>query len=107
MMTHVLSIGPRSATCRIARNLLRIGRSITSQEFADRAEFLSDFKAWAKFCDGSPTGYQFGYPADRKWWSQIGNPPLELGAQIHRGIPSCRYLFWVDFTADKVRFREK
>jgi hypothetical protein len=101
-----LSIGPRSATCRTARTLLPIGRSITSQEIADRAEFLSDFGAGARFCDGSQTGYQFGYPADSKWWSQIANPPLELGTQIQREIASCRYLFWVDFTADKVRFRE-
>jgi hypothetical protein len=75
-----------------------------SQEFADREECLADFKDWAKFCDGSMTGFQFGYPADRKWWSKLSNPPLELGEAIRHDIPSCRYLFWVDFTADKVKF---
>ncbi|MGA2062342.1 MAG: hypothetical protein ABSG67_17810 [Thermoguttaceae bacterium] len=75
-----------------------------SQQFADQAEFLADFKAWAKAVDGSTTGYQFGYPADRKWWSNLKQPPKELGSLLLKEIPACRWLFWVDFTADRVNF---
>lgn len=78
-----------------------------SQEFATVDELMMDFKAWADAVPGAATGYQFGYPKDRKWWSKLGNPPVDLGAQISRQIPSCRYLFWVDFTADKVQFDHK
>jgi hypothetical protein len=77
-----------------------------SQEFASRDECLTDFKDWAKATTGSTTGYQFGYAKDRKWWSKLANPPLDLGADVRKEIPSCRYLFWVDFTADKVAFEK-
>ena len=75
-----------------------------SQQFADQNEFLADFKAWAKAVDGSATGYQFGYPADHRWWSDLKQPPKELGTLLLKDIPSCRWLFWVDFTADRVNF---
>jgi hypothetical protein len=75
-----------------------------SQQFEGQEEFLAEFKAWAKSVEGSASGYQFGYPADRKWWSKLKQPPKELGLMLQKEIPSCRYLFWVDFTADKVNF---
>lgn len=75
-----------------------------SQDFGSADEMLGDFRRWAAQFAGSDTGYQFGYPADRKWWAKLDNPPAELGRRIRAEIPSCRYLFWVDFTADKVHF---
>ncbi len=75
-----------------------------SQQFQDQDEFLADFKAWAKAVEGSAAGYQFGYLADRKWWSKLTQPPKQLGSLLHNEIPSCRWLFWVDFTADRVTF---
>lgn len=77
-----------------------------SQQFKDDKELLADFKRWAKSCKDSTTGFQFGYPDDRKWWSKIENPPRTIGRAILDAIPSCRYLFWVDFTADKVQFED-
>jgi hypothetical protein len=75
-----------------------------SQDFKSRDQLLADFQAWAKACRGSATGYQFGYPKDRPWWSKLAQPPKDLGTLLGREIPSCRYLFWVDFTADAVNF---
>jgi hypothetical protein len=75
-----------------------------SQEFQSQDAFLKEFKAWAENAKPSVAGFQFGYPADRKWWSNLKNPPKELGLLLNKEISSCRYLFWVDFTADKVSF---
>ncbi len=75
-----------------------------SQQFASADKCLADFKEWAARFKGSATGYQFGYPRDRKWWSKLQNPPVEMGFRILAAVPSCRYIFWVDFTADKVQF---
>jgi hypothetical protein len=75
-----------------------------SQHFKSAEEILGDFKDWADHFKQSTTGYQFGYKADQRWWSQLANPPVELGQRIQAQIPSCRYLMWVDFTADNVTF---
>ena len=75
-----------------------------SQAFAGRAEMLADFRAWAGAFKGGATGYQFGYPNDRRWWSRLANPPADLGRAVRQEIPDCRYLIWVDFTAAKVEF---
>ena len=77
-----------------------------SQEFKSQADWLADFKNWADHFKDSTTGYQFGYPKDRRWWSKLKSPPMEMGQAVLRVIPSARYLFWVDFTADKVKFTD-
>ena len=73
-----------------------------SQEFASEGEWMADLKTWAKAFPGSDTGYQFGYPADSKWWSALKNPPQEMAARLQQEIGSARFIFWVDFTAGKV-----
>ena len=75
-----------------------------SQEFKSANECLDDFKDWAGHFPKSTTGYQFGYKADRAWWSKLADPPLDLGRRIQTAIPSTGYLFWVDFSADAVKF---
>lgn len=75
-----------------------------SQDFAKAEELLADFKRWGAARERSTTGYQFGYPKDRKWWSKLPSPPTDLGKLIRQEVPNCGYLFWVDFTADKVSF---
>jgi hypothetical protein len=75
-----------------------------SQEFGTAKQMMADFGDWSKACEGSITGYQFGYPKDKKWWSTVKDPPRELATMIRGPIASCRYLFWVDFTADQVNF---
>ena len=73
-----------------------------SQQFANAGECLKDFGDWDTHFAGSTTGFQFGYPADRRWWGKLPDPPADLGRRIRSAIPATRYLFWVDFTADKV-----
>jgi endoglucanase len=75
-----------------------------SQEFHSVGECLDDFTHWGRHFPGAATGYQFGYPADAAWWSKLENPPLDLGRRIETSIPSTGYLFWVDFTANRVKF---
>jgi hypothetical protein len=75
-----------------------------SQQFGSFDEMMADFRQWAGRFDGAVTGCQFGYPDDRKWWLKMSNPPLDVGSRIRAEIPSCQYLFWVDFTADRVQF---
>jgi hypothetical protein len=77
-----------------------------SQEFQNQEAFLAEFKQWANNAKPSMAGFQFGYPADRKWWSNLKQPPKDLGLQLYKEIPTCRYLFWVDFTAERVDFEE-
>ena len=76
-----------------------------SQDFKSRAELMDDFKGWAKALKGATSGYQFGYPKDRPWWSKMKSPAVELANGIRAEIPSSRWLFWVDFTADQIDFR--
>jgi len=75
-----------------------------SQEFASVAEWMADMKQWGGAFKESDTGYQFGYPADSKWWSVLKNPPQEMAARLQKEIGTARYIFWVDFTAGKVAF---
>ena len=75
-----------------------------SQQFHSADECLDDFKEWVRQFPGSTTGYQFGYKADRGWWSKLSDPPLDLGCRVRAAIPGTGYLFWVDFTADRVKF---
>ena len=77
-----------------------------SQQFDGLPGMMSDFSAWSRLLAGSTVGYQFGYPKDEKWWSRLAQAPSDIGQRVVRDIPACRYLFWVDFTADKVTFGE-
>jgi hypothetical protein len=77
-----------------------------SQEFESQEAFVTEFKDWADKAKPSVAGFQFGYPADRKWWSKLKQPPKELGLLLAKEIPTCRYLFWVDFTAERVSFED-
>jgi hypothetical protein len=78
-----------------------------SQQFKSADGMMTDFKDWGDHFKDSTTGYQFGYEDDQRWWSKLKSPPLELGTRIRQEIPNDRYLFWVDFTADRVTFSSK
>ncbi|MEN6405815.1 MAG: hypothetical protein ABFC77_05015 [Thermoguttaceae bacterium] len=75
-----------------------------SQQFHSSAACVREFKSWADFFAGSAIGYQFGYEEDRAWWKKLPNPPIDLARSIHDAIPRASYLFWVDFSANRVRF---
>ncbi|HLF91008.1 MAG TPA: hypothetical protein VI451_18840 [Anaerolineales bacterium] len=59
---------------------------------------LADFTAWGQHFAPSPAAFQFGYPADRPWWSEFPDPPAEIGNALLDNIPNTEALFWVDFT---------
>lgn len=75
-----------------------------SQDFSGLSHMVREFAAWDRFAAGAGTGFQFGYPRDRKWWSKLHCPPVAIGRELRGAIPGVRGLFWVDFSADQVDF---
>ena len=69
-----------------------------SQQFESFDQLVAEFAAWGQFFAPSPVGFQFGYPADRKWWQDLQDPPKEIGQAILDNTPNTKGLFWVDFT---------
>lgn len=77
-----------------------------SQIFNSAEEFMDDFNYWDSSYQNSITGYQYGYPKDRIWWKDLKNPPVDLGKRIISELPNSKFLFWVDFTADQVNYKD-
>ncbi len=75
-----------------------------SQRFKNLEECLEDFTDWKNTYSTETVGYQIGYPDDRKWWSHFQNPTLDFVTAIDKRIPAARFYFWVDFTAETVKF---
>ena len=73
-----------------------------SQQFTSLAQMQDDFEQWGKTFFPAPVGFQFGYPADRIWWGQLGDPPQEIGKALLSGIPNTSDLIWVDFTMEEI-----
>ena len=69
-----------------------------SQQFESFDQLMDDFTAWGETFAPAPVGYQYGYPADKKWWQELQDPPAEIGQAILNDIPNTQGLFWVDFT---------
>jgi len=68
-----------------------------SQGFASLDQMVDEFTAWGLAFPDSPVGFQFGYPADKFWWSQLSDPPGEIGNAILENVPNTSGLYWVDF----------
>ncbi len=73
-----------------------------SQQFKDLEHLLGAFVEWGRHFDPAPVAFQFGYPADKRWWSQLTDPPGEIGRAILERIPNTKALFWVDFSLREV-----
>ncbi len=73
-----------------------------SQQFKDREHLLRTFVKWGKHFDPAPVAFQFGYPADKRWWGQLADPPGEIGQAILEHIPNTTALYWVDFSLREV-----
>jgi hypothetical protein len=69
-----------------------------SQQFESFEELLADFQGWGATFEPSPVGFQYGYPADKKWWREFQDPPAEIGNTLLEEIPNTSALFWVDFS---------
>lgn len=77
-----------------------------SQMFNSEEEFMSDFNHWDSSYQNSITGYQYGYIKDKVWWKDKKNPPIDLGKRIINELPNSKFIFWVDFTADQVNYKD-
>jgi len=73
-----------------------------SQDFTWAASpmnaMVNEFKDWGNNFFPNPVWFQFGYPADREWWSKYSDPAFTIGVALLENIPNCNGLFWVDFT---------
>ena len=75
-----------------------------SQGFKNSTKMLKEFQAWGDVYKNEVVGFQFGYKKDRKWWSKMEQPAKEIAEKLQKDIPNTKFLFWVDFTADSIRF---
>ncbi len=73
-----------------------------SQQFSGYSNCISEFKAWGQAFAPCKVAFQFGYAADRFWWSTLAKPPQTIGNALIAGIPNTAALFWVDFTITEV-----
>ncbi len=73
-----------------------------SQNFESLDQMLSEFAEWGKYFYPSPVAFQFGYPADKKWWSAYPDPLKEIGESILRVVPNTAGLFWVNFSLQEL-----
>jgi hypothetical protein len=69
-----------------------------SQQFESFDAMVQEFKEWGNAFAPSPVGFQYGYPADKRWWKDLQDPPGDIGQMILDNIPNTKGLFWVDFT---------
>jgi|YNPNPStandDraft_1061719.scaffolds.fasta_scaffold24413_2 hypothetical protein len=73
-----------------------------SQQFGNLEEMLANFAQWGEHFAPAPVAFQYGYPSDKPWWSQLQDPPGDIGRAILERVPNTSALFWVDFTALEV-----
>jgi hypothetical protein len=73
-----------------------------SQEFPALDKMVEEFETWGSHFAPHPVGFQFGYEADRPWWSVFNDPFQEIGRGIIAKISNTYGLFWVDFTIKEI-----
>jgi hypothetical protein len=69
-----------------------------SQGFDDLDAMVAEFADWAEHFAPAQVGYQFGYTGDDDWWSELADPPGDIGRAILDAVPDAVGLYWVDFT---------
>jgi hypothetical protein len=73
-----------------------------SQQFESLEAMIAEFEEWGRHFAPAPVGFQYGYPADRKWWGTLPDPPGDIGQALLETIPNTTDLYWVDFTAREI-----
>jgi hypothetical protein len=73
-----------------------------SQQFESVDQMLDEFAVWGEHFTPAPVGFQYGYPADQKWWDDFDDPPGDIGSAILERVPNTADLYWVDFTAYQI-----
>jgi hypothetical protein len=69
-----------------------------SQMFVSMDSMINEFAEWGAHFAPANVGFQFGYPGDKKWWSEFENPMKEISNEILNKIPNTKELYWVDFS---------
>lgn len=69
-----------------------------SQIFPSIDPMIQEFAEWGKAFAPAPVAFQFGYPSDRPWWSQLKDPPKNIGDRILQVVPNTTGLYWVDYS---------
>jgi len=73
-----------------------------SQEFNSLSSMVNEFKLWGKKFNPNDVWFQYGYTADKKWWSSFDNPMKTIGDNLIQNIPNLKGLIWVDFTITQI-----
>jgi len=68
-----------------------------SQIFKSADEMVAEFAKWGRTFAPAAVGFQYGYPADKPWWSRLKDPVKEIGDRILAAAPNTEALIWVDF----------
>lgn len=69
-----------------------------SQGFESLDQMVADFSEWGETFSPAPVAFQYGYPADQKWWGNLADPPGDIGNAILAKTPNAQGFYWVDFT---------
>ena len=69
-----------------------------SQILPSLEAMVDEFAQWGRAFAPAPVGFQYGYPSDRPWWSELDDPPADIGRAIRDRVPNTEGLYWVDFT---------
>lgn len=73
-----------------------------SQQFDNFERLQQEFAEWGRHFAPAPVAFQFGYPADKRWWNRLKDPPAQIGKAILENVPNTTALFWVDFSLKEV-----
>ncbi len=70
-----------------------------SQIFPNLNSMVQEFSEWASAFTPAKVAFQFGYDADKTWWSKLTDPPKQIGDAILSKCSNVSDLYWVDFNA--------
>jgi Secretion system C-terminal sorting domain len=70
-----------------------------SQIFQKMDDMVSEFADWAEAFAPAKVAFQYGYDSDKPWWSNLPDPPKNIGDEILKRCSNVSDLYWVDFTA--------
>ena len=76
-----------------------------SQGHGSLANMVTEFEVWGDTFAPAPVGFQYGYQSDETWWSDLADPPRDIGNALLSAIPNTRDLVGVDFTAYDIGYR--
>jgi len=69
-----------------------------SQILPSLQAMVDEFAEWGRAFAPAPVAFQYGYESDRPWWSNLDDPPGDIGHAILARVPNAEGLYWVDFT---------